>query len=512
MAFTSAAFCVLVLLALIGYYLVPGRLQWAVLLAASYVFYLWGGVGLTGYLVAATSVTYLAGRRLGRLNACRGQMDKTVWKRKKRLVAAAALVFNFGMLYLLKYLDGTMALISHVTGTALPVFHLAIPLGVSYYVFQSSGYVIDCYRGKHEIAAHFGKYALFVSFFPQMVQGPIGRYHDLGPQLAAPHKLDWEALRSGVQLVLWGCLKKLVIADRAGVVVSTVLGSWDSYPGSLLAFGILFYCVQLYCDFSGGIDIARGVAQMFGITLAENFRRPIFATSLADYWRRWHITLGAWMRDYVFYPLSLSKPFSRLGKFSRKHFGGLFGKILPTSAATFVVYLIIGVWHGSSLKYIAYGLFNGVIITASLLLEPTFVRAAKGLRLDRNSPAWRAVRMVRTGCIVFVGRYLTRAPSLRSALSMLRTTVTNFSPSALAGGALLNLGVTKLDYLVMLLGMAALLIVEGIQERGTPIRATLAKKPAPVQYLAMAIPLAAVLIFGVWIKGEIATGFIYMQF
>lgn len=204
-----------------------------------------------------------------------------------------------------------------------------MPLGLSYFIFQSVGYVIDVYRGKLSAQKNPLKYGLFVSFFPQMVQGPISRYDQLAPQLLSQRSLDWRDLKLGIQLCLWGYFKKLVIADRAAVLVNAVITENCPYGGAIIASGILFYCIQLYCDFSGGIDITRGVARMFGIDMAENFRRPIFAMSLTEYWRRWHITLGAWMRDYVFYPLSLSKTFGKLSRWARTHIKGTGGKILP---------------------------------------------------------------------------------------------------------------------------------------------------------------------------------------
>ncbi|MEI3500485.1 MAG: MBOAT family O-acyltransferase [Anaerovoracaceae bacterium] len=512
MSFTSVEFILLVTAAVVLYYLVPKRFQWIVLLAANYIFYLCGGVLLTGYLLAATVCTYAAGLALERLNVKKGQLDKNLWKRRKKSVAAAALIFNFGMLYVVKYLDGTLEVLSQIAGRPVTQINILVPLGISYYIFQSCGYVIDCYRGKYAVEHNIGHYALFVSFFPQMVQGPISRFRDLGGQLTAQRNLDFENLRSGIQLMLWGYFKKLIIADRAGVLVNTVFDNYDSYSGSIIALAVFFYCIQLYCDFSGGIDTARGVAHLFGVNLAENFRRPIFADSVADYWRRWHITLGSWMRDYVFYPISLSKPFMKLGKFSRKHFSGVFGKILPTSLATFIVYLIIGIWHGSDPKYIVYGFWNGIIITASLLLEQTFERNCRRLGIDRKSTGWRIFRIVRTCLLIFIGRYLTRADSLGDAVSMMKATALRFQPGALLDGTALQLGVTAVDYLVISAGVAVLLTVEFLQERGLSIRETLAQKRAFVQYLGILIPVAAVLLLGVWFKGDVSVGFIYMQF
>ena len=197
------------------------------------------------------------------------------------------------------------------------------------------------------------------------------------------------------------------------MLVNAVIKDNCPYGGAVIASGILFYCIQLYCDFSGGIDITRGVARLFGIDMAENFRRPIFATSLTDYWRRWHITLGAWMRDYVFYPISLSRGFGKLSRWARTHIGGTAGKIFATSLATFIVYFIIGIWHGANFRYIAFGLWNGVLITASLLLEKTFLRWKAALHVNDKSAGWRVFMTLRTALLVFIGRYFTAAAAER---------------------------------------------------------------------------------------------------
>ncbi len=512
MSFTSLIFLCLVVVSLVLYYSIPGKVRWVVLLAADYIFYIYSGIAMAGYLVAATAVTFIAGLWLEGLNAKKSEMPKIKLKKKKKAVAATALVFNFGMLYILKYLGGTSAFISQITGLKLPELSLAVPLGVSYYIFQSCGYVIDCYRGRYKVEHNFFKYALFVSFFPQMIQGPISRHRDLGKQLIEPHELDYENIRSGIQLMLWGYFKKLVIADRAGVLVNTVFGDYGSYTGSIIVVAVIFYCIQLYCDFSGGIDVARGAAQMFGINLAENFKRPLFADSVSDYWRRWHITLGSWMRDYVFYPISLSKPFTKLGKFSRKKFGGIFGKILPTSLATFIVYLIIGIWHGSSIKFIVFGLWNGSIITASLLLEPMFVKICASLGIERESAGWHMFRIMRTAIIVFLGRYMTRAASFYDAIAMLKASFVSFGAYALTDGTIMQLGMTAMDFAVVAAGVLCMLIVEAFQEKGIHIRKTLAEKNSALQFLAMLAPTLAVILFGIWIKGDITAGFIYMQF
>ena len=200
-----------------------------------------------------------------------------------------------------------------MTGS-VPILHLVLPLGISFYTFQSAGYLIDVYREKTEPERNPAKYALFVSFFPQIIQGPISFYDQLAHQLYADRKFSYRNLKHGALLMLWGYLKKMVIADRAVSLIQMVAPDYTQYNGTVIFITVLVYALQLYADFSGGIDISRGFAEILGIEMAENFRRPYFAVSINDYWRRWHITLGAWMKSYVFYSLAMSKRFFKMGK------------------------------------------------------------------------------------------------------------------------------------------------------------------------------------------------------
>lgn len=515
MSFVSLSFIIFVLVTLFLYYcVIPKSMQWILLLVASYGFYWMGGGKTILYLVVTTLSIYVAGLVLEKLNK-QSKAEKDKIKRirlQKKLVVFLVALGNFGMLFFAKYANEIIGFLqSFVHGQAKPI-DLLQPLGISYFIFQSVGYVIDCYRGKYPVERHLGKLALFVSFFPQIVQGPIARHRDLAPQLITTHHLDWDNLKYGIQLILWGYFKKLVIAERAGVVVNTVLADYTNYSGGMIVASIFFYCIQLYCDFSGGIDITRGVAQMFGIHLAENFRRPIYATSLADYWRRWHITLGQWMKDYVFYPLSFSKPFSKFGKWTRRHVPGKLGKLIPAACATFVVYFFIGIWHGTSLKYFAFAFWNATIITASFLLEGWYPKMAKKLHLPTETLAWKIFQVFRTGVLVFFGRYLTRAPHFMAALWMMKQSVTNFSFSCFWDGTMLSLGLTAVDYVVMFVCMGTVLFVELLQEKGIEIRKALEQKSTLVQFFAVFFLVNTILLFGVFLRGDIPTGFIYQQF
>lgn len=252
------------------------------------------------------------------------------------------------------------------------------------------GYIVDVYREKTEAQHNPFKLLLFVSFFPQIVQGPISIYDQLANQLFEPHEFNFTRMKYGMELILWGFFKKLIIADRAVIAISTVTADYGKYGGTTLTFTILLYALQLYADFSGGIDISRGVAQIFGIDMIDNFKRPYFSKSINEYWRRWHISLGGWLKNYLFYPIAMSNVFLNAGKkikgtrFGKTAAGTHVSKVLPTSVASLIVFLVVGVWHGASWKYVAFGLWNGLIIMLSILLQPVFDGITDKLHINRK--------------------------------------------------------------------------------------------------------------------------------
>ena len=315
-----------------------------------------------------------------------------------------------------------------------------MPLGISFYTFQSVAYIIDLYRNKFEADQNILKFALFVSFFPQIMQGPISRYDQLAGQLYEGHKFSYRNLSFGAQLILWGFMKKLIVADRVGIVVSEIFDNYTEYQGFYIVVGLLLYTIQIYADFSGGIDIARGVAQALGIDMAHNFQRPYFSDSISEFWRRWHITLGNWCRDYIFYPISLSKTFGKMGKNLRKVFGDRLGKLFPVLVAQLATFLTIGLWHGAEFKYIAYGLYNGIIVISGLVLEPYLVKLAKLLRINTETFSWKLFQILRTFFLIVLGRIFPRAESFSVAIEMLKSMLV-FNPGIFLNDHLFKLGI-----------------------------------------------------------------------
>ena len=540
MSYTSFAFFLFLAAVAAVYFLFPvKKYQWTVLLVASYVFYLMAGYRYAAFIVITTISTYLAALWIDKialkgkeeLKAHKADWDKdqkkqfkAVLKKKKHGIMIAVVVLNLGILAFLKYYNffaGSLNDLLAAGGAAFsaPTLKLFLPLGISFYTFQSVGYVVDVYREKIRAEKNPAKLALFVSFFPQIIQGPISFYDQLAHQLYEPHSFDFTRAKYGAELVLWGLFKKLVIADRAYIAIKTALDDYTGFGGTTLTFTVLLYALQLYTDFSGGIDISRGVAQILGIDMTQNFRRPYFATSINDYWRRWHISLGAWMKEYVFYPLALSKSFTNVTKkirgtkFGATKMGTHIAKVLPTSFASLVVFFLVGVWHGANWKYVAFGIWNGGVIMLSTLLEPAFQQMTAKLRINPKNWLFVLFQMARTFVIVAIGYVFDVAPDFAQSMRTfwLMLTDQSFTQGKME---IASLGLTKGEYLIIGVCSLFLLLVSIIQERhpDASLRVMLDKKPFILRYLMLLVGMAVILVFGVYGPGYDAAAFVYMQF
>ena len=540
MSYTSFAFFMSLAAVSLVYFLFPvKKYQWTVLLAASYVFYLMAGYRYAAFIVITTISTYLAALFIDKI-AAKGKEElkahkadwdkeqkkqyKAALKRKKQGIMLAAAVLNLGILAFLKYYNffaGSLNDLLAASGAAFsaPTLNLFLPLGISFYTFQSVGYVVDVYREKIRAEKNPAKLALFVSFFPQIIQGPISFYDQLATQLYEPHRFDFTRCKHGGELILWGLFKKLVIADRAYIAIKTVLDDYAGFGGTTLTFTVLLYALQLYTDFSGGIDISRGVSQILGIDMPQNFRRPYFATSINDYWRRWHISLGAWMKEYVFYPLALSRSFTnvtkkiRATKFGATKMGAHIAKVLPTSFASLVVFFLVGVWHGANWKYVAFGVWNGGVIMLSTLLEPVFQKMTGALRINPKNWLFVLFQMLRTFLIVAIGYVFDVAPDFAESMRTFRLMLTDQNLSK-GMTEIATLGLSKEEYLLVGVCSLFLLLVSVIQERhpDTTMRAMLDRKPFILRYLMLLVGMAIILVFGVYGPGYDAAAFVYMQF
>ena len=543
MTYTSVKFILFVLAVAVIYFILPWKkYRWTVLLAASAVFYALASYRYAVFILFTALSTLLIGLWLERvsdnakalLKSKKGEWDreqKKIFKNrlkvKKRWIMTLALVLNFGILAFLKYYNFFAGSLNDVLGSfgvgfSAPTLQLFLPLGISFYTFQSMGYIVDVYREKVRAERNPFKFLLFVSFFPQIIQGPISMYDQLAHQLYEPHDFDFTRFKYGCELILWGFFKKLVIADRAVIAISTVTetyAGYNQYSGTTLTFTVLLYSLQLYADFSGGIDISRGVAQILGIDMIDNFRRPYFSKSINEYWRRWHISLGAWMKDYIFNPIAISGAFLNASKrmrntrFGKTKAGTHIAKVLPTSVASLIVFLLVGVWHGASYKYVAFGLWNGGIIMLSILMQPLFDGLTDKLHINRKNFLFCLFQMARTFLVVLVGYVFDVAPSFKQGMMTIKRFFTDQSLSR-GWSEISELGLGKKDYILLALCAAVVLIVSIIQERhpDTNLRLMMDKKPFILRFILLLICVMAVIVFGIYGSGYNPADFVYMQF
>jgi D-alanyl-lipoteichoic acid acyltransferase DltB (MBOAT superfamily) len=532
MAFNSFSFFLFVFMTAGIYFIVPGEKRWIVLLIASYIFYILSAGSLVILLAFTTLVAFVSAMLIEKSNtkyetAKKAENQPTsdlisqltsINKHEKRFISAVALTTIFTFLGIMKYSNFfseniSVLLSSFSVQTNFPRINLLLPLGISFYTFQTAGYLIDVSRGKIKADRNLLKYALFVSYFPQIVQGPISRYGELAPQLYTAHDFDYTRIKFGAQLILWGLFKKMIIADRLAFPVTTIFDNYRILNGGFISFlGGALYSLQVYCDFSGGIDIARGVSQILGITLTENFRRPFFATSIEDFWRRWHITLSSWMRDYVFYPLSLSKASIWLGRASRKAFGKKIGKYIPTFTAQLITFTLVGIWHGPDWKFVAYGLYNGILICLGILIGPTINRNLITLKINTRKLSWRVFKIIGTFILVSFGRLFSRADSLSQALNMIKWTVLNFDPSVLSKGTIGKIGLDPKDFGVLSISLFILLAVGIIQEKGIHVRELISKQGIILRWSIYFFGIFFIIIFGIYGIDYVSNDFIYRGF
>jgi D-alanyl-lipoteichoic acid acyltransferase DltB (MBOAT superfamily) len=485
MLFNSLEFLIFFPIVVGLYFACPYRWRWVWLLAASYYFYAAWKLEYLLLIIASTLVGYAAALAMAR------QTRRSV--RTQLLVVS--LVTNLGVLFAFKYFnffnDSLRAAFNQVNLLYdVPAFQILLPVGISFYTFQILSYTIDVYRGELKPEPHLGRFALFVAFFPQLVAGPIERATHMLPQFRQKFDFAGDRLVSGLRLMLWGLFKKIVIADRLGLYVNAVYNQPADYEGWTVALATFFFTFQIYCDFSGYSDIAIGAARVMGFELMENFRRPYFATSPADFWRRWHISLSTWFRDYVYLPL-----------------GGNHVAVGRWYANLLIVFLVSGLWHGADWTFVIWGALHGLYVIAEVATGGLRRRLAHALGLDQHSP-WQTVL---GGLLTFVLVCLTwlffRANSVSDAWLLLANL---FRPSDLSAvytpwaGLVTNPGLE----LALALGLILLLLlVEWLQARAWQLP-VLTPQPRWLRWAAYLFLALAIMNLGT--NKEVP--FIYFQF
>lgn len=520
MLFTSYQFICFFILVFLLFYCAPRKYQMYVLLLASYCFYFFAEGGLLVYLLITTITTFLCAKKISTIRRekeeYRVDNSRMQRNRKAKRWLILCLCINLGLLCLFKYTNFSIYNINAVfeffgSTKKLDYVELLLPLGISFYTFQSVGYLVDVYRGKYAAETNIIRFALFVSFFPQLMQGPISRYDDLNKSLFKEKYFDKSSVCLGLQRILWGYFKKLVVADRILVAVHTIIHSPEKYQGAYVLIGALFYAVELYADFTGGIDITIGIGEVFGVQITENFRRPFFSKNVKEYWNRWHISMGTWFRDYIFYPVSVSSPIKKVAAFSKKRFGKKIGKKVPVYLASFIVWFLTGLWHGASWNFIAWGLGNFFLILLSEECKPVVQQFHKRFPNIRESVLFSGFQMIRTILLMSCLRMFDCYRSVSETVSMFCSMFTKWDGRIFFDGSLLRLGLTKSDYVILVCSIVVMILVSLWQEKG-PVRQRV-RMLSPVWRFCIWYGLfLCVLLFGAYGMGYDATQFIYTQF
>lgn len=492
MLFNSFHFLVFFPVVVLCYWLFPKRIKMYWLLAASYYFYMCWNAKYALLMLFSTAATFICGRLIHYANTALTDPHKTRFKKASVVVC---LILNLGILFFFKYFGFFTQNINRLFEFAgvsfnIPAFDVLLPVGISFYTFQALGYSIDVYRGTIPAEKNFFQYALFVSFFPQLVAGPIERSGNLLGQLAKPKPFNYENMKNGLLMMGWGLFEKMVIADRLAQLVNTVYGDYQNQSGAALVIATVFFAVQIYCDFAGYSDIAIGAAQVMGIRLMQNFKRPYFSKSIAEFWRRWHISLSSWFKDYLYFPLGGS----RVGK-------------LKTYRNIMIVFLVSGLWHGASWSFIVWGAIHGVYQIIGNIVRPVSDKLIK----NRQNFFVRAFSVIKTFILVDFAWIFFRAGSMTVAVGVIRSIFTNFAPYSLLNGGVFELGLKASDFALAILSIAVLFTVSLIRRRHS-IRAFIARRNIVIRWAIYFAIIFIILIFGVYGPGYSAAQFIYFQF
>ena len=531
-SYISVAFLAIFLpAALLLYTIVPKKARPFAILVASFAFFWFISEFLILYLIASILSIYLLALLLERLKAKRDSALQAAASREEKkqikkqsqskqlAVVIAGVVINIGMLAVLKYspfLFTNINLFFRLThmDAAVEVPQFLAPIGISFYSLQAVSYIHDVYKDKIKADKNIARVALFMSFFPIIMEGPICRYADTAYDLYAGKRLQFKNLTFGAQRIAFGAFKKMVIADRLNIIVTTIFKDYEAfdYDGGLIALGAILYTLELYMEFSGTIDVVIGSGEMFGVRIPENFRQPFFSKSISEFWQRWHITLGTWFRDYIFYPVTMSKPMKKMTKSCRKKLGRHYGPLPASIIAFFCVWLCNGLWHGAGWEYIFFGMYHFALISLGSLILPLSNSLFEKWHIDRNKLPYKIFAIIRTALLVCIGELIFNARGLTDALRMLKVLFTKFTFKSWVDGSVLSLGLDIHDVIILILAVAVVFAVGIIKEKGKSPRELIAQKPIFVRWPIYIALVVATVGFGAYGAGYIPIDPIYANF
>jgi len=492
MLFNSVDFLIFFPIVVLLYFIIPQKVRWIWLLVASYYFYMNWNAAYAILIFISTFVTWLSGLLLDK-------EDKS--EKFKKAVVTASLVINLGILAFFKYAlfaIGTVNAVLGKTGISfvVPTFDIILPVGISFYTFQALSYTMDVYRKEIKAEKNLFRYALFVSFFPQLVAGPIERSKNLLGQLQKPTKLEYDNFRRGLLYMGYGYFIKVVIADNVAVIVNGVYANPVSYPGVYLIVATVLFAIQIYGDFAGYSMISIGAARVLGFNLLENFNAPYMATSVADFWRRWHISLTSWFRDYLYIPL-----------------GGNRKGTLRKYINVMIVFLVSGLWHGASWHYVVWGGLNGLFQVVGSITSSVREKWNLLIGTKTDTMSYKLLRGILTFILVDFTWLFFRAESCGKAFVIIKSILTQSQNIwILFDGSLYNFGIGEKQFAVLVLSILLLMVFDCFKNKGYDIFSALLKQQLWFRVSVYVLWICGILLFGAWGGGYDAASFIYFQF
>ncbi|WML33798.1 MBOAT family O-acyltransferase [Clostridium sp. OS1-26] len=488
MSFNSTQFLLFFFIVVVLYYAIPNRIRWIWLLVVSYYFYMTWNPKYVFLIIASTLITYVGGLLI----------NKAEKVRTRKLLVFLSISSNLGILFMFKYYVFFSTSITRIfyhfhIAVNMSSFDFMLPVGISFYTFQALSYIIDVYRKDIKAEKNFWKYALFVSFFPQLLSGPIQKSKHFMKQIDENHYFSYNNVKSGLLLMLWGYFQKTMVADRIGNIVNTVYGNPANYRGFVIVIATVFFAFQLYCDFSSYSNIAIGAAQVMGFRLSQNFESPYFSKSIREFWKRWHMSLTSWFMDYLYFPLGGSRC-SKL----RKYFNVM------------VVFIVSGLWHGSSFSFIVWGALHGIYYVIENLFIPVGDILVRKFKIRMNSFGYKLSMILINFILVDFAWLFFRATSFKNAVILIKN-MFYFNPSIFVDGSLYKLGLDSSNFLIAMLSLGVVFIVDLLQGRRN-LRDELLKQNTVFRWSLYLTSVIIILIFGVYGSGYNIQQFIYSKF
>ena len=531
MTFIEFRFLIFLVLAVIAFYICPVKQRWLVLLGSSIVFYAIAGVKYLPFIFVTSFSVYLAGRQMGLIYAAmeeevsQGDYDRKKKKERKdqakakcKKILIGLLILNIGILAVTKYTKFFVSpindlLVSLGRDGNFTAASIIVPLGISYYTFSSLSYLLDVYWRRVDYENNYARFLLYAIYFPHILQGPIERYGRLGQRLKGEFRFDYHRVTRGIQLIVWGFFKKLVIADRLDIFISGVYEGYEIAGGSIFALALILDVVYIYADFSGCMDIARGVSQIFGVELDLNFNHPFTSKSITEFWRRWHMSLGSWFKDYVYYPVSTSKLIKNLSKSCKKKgYPEALTRSIVTVIPVSITWVLTGLWHGSGIDYLCWGIYYAFWIFMSVTFgDALHAFAQNKLHINTETWAWKIFQMARTTLIFAGGRWLTRPGSLKMSMHAVYKMLYHPAPWMLTDGKLYKFGLDVKGFQVVVISIVIFGIVSFLQQRGS-VREMIGKQNLVFRWTFYLVAVFAILILGIYGPGYDAAAFVYMAY